>query len=150
MAAQRRIQKELLDIQKEASPNYSISISEANIFLWSGDIIGPIKSPYSSGVFKIKIEFPIDFPFKAPKINFQTKIYHPNIDDDGSICVDILKADMWKPSTKLIDVFATLIDLLENPNPDDPLQPSIAELYKSDQTTFNKNAKDWVKKYCGK
>lgn len=54
-------------------------------------------SPYSGGVFFLSITFPTDYPFKPPKVSFQTKIYHPNINANGSICLDILR-DQWSPA----------------------------------------------------
>jgi ubiquitin-protein ligase len=54
-------------------------------------------SPFSGGVFFLNITFPTDYPFKPPKVSFQTKIYHPNINSNGSICLDILR-DQWSPA----------------------------------------------------
>lgn len=54
-------------------------------------------SPYSGGVFFLAIHFPTDYPFKPPKVNFTTRIYHPNINSNGSICLDILR-DQWSPA----------------------------------------------------
>lgn len=54
-------------------------------------------SPYAGGVFFLAIHFPTDYPFKPPKVNFTTRIYHPNINSNGSICLDILR-DQWSPA----------------------------------------------------
>jgi ubiquitin-protein ligase len=59
--------------------------------------MGPGDSPYSGGVFFLSIHFPTDYPFKPPKVNFTTRIYHPNINSNGSICLDILR-DQWSPA----------------------------------------------------
>jgi hypothetical protein len=59
--------------------------------------MGPSDSPYSGGVFFLAIHFPTDYPFKPPKVNFTTRIYHPNINSNGSICLDILR-DQWSPA----------------------------------------------------
>ena len=56
--------------------------------------------PYSKGAFRIKIEFPAEYPFKPPKITFLTKVYHPNIDEKGQVCLPIISAENWKPATK--------------------------------------------------
>ena len=56
--------------------------------------------PYNKGAFKIEINFPAEYPFKPPKISFKTKIYHPNIDEKGQVCLPIISAENWKPATK--------------------------------------------------
>ena len=50
-----------------------------------------VGTPYEGGVFFLNIHFPNDYPFKPPKLTFSTRIYHPNINSNGSICLDILK-----------------------------------------------------------
>lgn len=75
-------------------------------------------------------------------------MYHPNVDDDGSICIGLLKSEEWKPSTKLRDVLLALRQLMVEPNPDDPLRGDIADIYRKDKKAFEANVKDWIKKYC--
>ncbi|VDN37185.1 unnamed protein product [Gongylonema pulchrum] len=58
------------------------------------------KEPYNKGAFKIAIDFPVEYPFKPPKITFLTKIYHPNVDEKGQVCLPIISPDNWKPATK--------------------------------------------------
>lgn len=56
--------------------------------------------PYDKGAFRIEIIFPAEYPFKPPKITFKTKIYHPNIDEKGQVCLPVISAENWKPATK--------------------------------------------------
>lgn len=76
----------------------------------------------------------------------KTRIYHPNITEEGNICMGILKADQWKPSTRVEDVLRGLHQLLLEPNPDDPLIPAIADQYKNDNASFKKEAQEQTKK----
>lgn len=142
MSATRRIQKELQEIMKD--PISEFSINAENITSWEAVLIGPQNSPYAKGIFNIKIDFPTDYPFKPPTIKFLTKIYHPNIDENGSICMTILKPDSWKPATKMHMVLNQIVLLLNEPNPDDPLETAIAEQFKSDYGKFVSTAKSWV------
>ena len=75
----------------------AILTTAAAQFHWQATIMGPGDSPYSGGVFFLAIHFPTDYPFKPPKVNFTTRIYHPNINSNGSICLDILR-DQWSPA----------------------------------------------------
>mmetsp|Transcript_44751 Transcript_44751/g.59429 ORF Transcript_44751/g.59429 Transcript_44751/m.59429 type:complete len:111 (+) Transcript_44751:131-463(+) len=108
--------------------------------------MGPDDSPYAGGVFFLNIHFPPDYPFKPPKVSFTTKIYHPNINANGSICLDILK-DQWSPALTISKVLLSLSSLLTDPNPDDPLVPEIATLYKNDRSKYEQTAREWTSRF---
>ncbi|KAL2916945.1 hypothetical protein HK105_203377 [Polyrhizophydium stewartii] len=148
MAATKRVAKEYADLTKAPLPNVSVGLDGDDLMNWKGVITGPTGSTYQGGLFRVAIKFPKDYPFKPPKITFRTKIYHPNVDSDGAICLALLKTDIWKPATKISDVLIALAQLLAEPNPDDPLVASIAEQYNQDREKFVKTAKEWVAKYA--
>lgn len=118
-----------------------------DLYHWQASIMGPPDSPYAGGVFFLSIHFPTDYPFKPPKINFTTKIYHPNINGTGSICLDILK-DQWSPALTISKVLLSICSLLTDANPDDPLVPEIAHVYKLDRPKYEATAREWTKKYA--
>uniref|UniRef100_A0A8D1I0H9 Ubiquitin conjugating enzyme E2 D4 n=2 Tax=Sus scrofa TaxID=9823 RepID=A0A8D1I0H9_PIG len=111
-----------------------------DLFHWQATIMGPNDSPYQGGVFFLTIHFPTDYPFKPPKVAFTTKIYHPNINSNGSICLDILRSQ-WSPALTVSKVLLSICSLLCDPNPDDPLVPEIAHTYKADREKY---ASDWT------
>jgi ubiquitin-conjugating enzyme E2 D/E len=147
--ALRRIQKELLDLQKD--PPSHISAGPAgngeDLYKWAGTIMGPADSPYAGGLFKLEIHFPPDYPFKPPKMVFLTKIYHPNIHPNGAICLDILK-DQWSPALTMSKVLLSLTSLLCDPNPKDPLVLDAAQLYERNIEEFNRIAREWTIRYA--
>lgn len=146
--ALKRITKELKDLEKDPPANCSAGpTSSEDLFTWSATIMGPSDSPYQGGVFFLNIKFPSDYPFKPPKVTFTTRIYHPNINANGSICLDILK-DQWSPALTISKVLLSISSLLTDPNPDDPYVPDIANIYKTDRNLYEKNAKEWTKKYA--
>ncbi|GBP85617.1 Ubiquitin-conjugating enzyme E2 T [Eumeta japonica] len=112
---------------------------------------GPKGSPYESGNFKILITIPEQYPFEPPLLKFQTPIYHPNIDKEGRICMDMLKmppTGSWLPTITLETLLVSLQTLLACPNPDDPLMMDIAQKYKYDKEGFIKSAKWHTEKYA--
>ncbi|WVQ96706.1 hypothetical protein IAU59_003813 [Kwoniella sp. CBS 9459] len=144
----RRIQKELSDLMTAPPRGISVVPDEENIQLWQITMIGPSGTPFAKGKFSLTADFSKDYPFKPPVILFKTKMHHPNIDSDGNLCIGLLKTENWKPATKMSGVLQAIYDLLETPNPDDPLVSSIAEQYRTDKKGFDKKAAEYTSKYA--
>mmetsp|Transcript_69423 Transcript_69423/g.140622 ORF Transcript_69423/g.140622 Transcript_69423/m.140622 type:complete len:151 (-) Transcript_69423:84-536(-) len=146
--ALRRITRELKDLAKDPPSNCSAGPYNPNdIFNWQASIIGPPDSPYEYGVFFLQIQFPSEYPYMPPKIKFDTKIYHPNINSHGGICLDILKGQ-WSPALTIQKVLLSILSLLTDPNPEDPLVIDIANIYKHDRKSYNKIAAEWTRRYA--
>ena len=143
----RRIQRELLDLQKDAPENCSAGPRKDNFYIWDAVILGPSDSPYAGGVFKLEIHFPTDYPFKSPKCTFLTKVYHPNVSAHGAICLDILK-DQWSPALTVSKTLLSICSLLTDPNPNDPLVPEIAHIYKTSPDQYAATAREWTLRYA--
>uniref|UniRef100_A0A0D9V3Q1 E2 ubiquitin-conjugating enzyme n=2 Tax=Leersia perrieri TaxID=77586 RepID=A0A0D9V3Q1_9ORYZ len=143
--ASKRIQKELKDLQKDPPTSCSAGPVGEDMFHWQATIMGPSDSPYAGGVFLVTIHFPPDYPFKPPKVAFRTKVFHPNINSNGSICLDILK-DQWSPALTISKVLLSICSLLTDPNPDDPLVPEIAHMYKTDRHKYENTARTWTQR----
>jgi len=146
--ALRRIQREYAEIQQDPPVNCTAGpVSDADFFTWKAMIFGPEDSPYHGGTFHLTIHFPSDYPFKPPIITFNTKIYHPNINAAGNICLDILK-QQWSPVLSISKVLLSILSLLTDANPNDPLDPSAASLYKTDRAAYDAKARDWTNTYA--
>ena len=91
MARKARITKELSMLSSSPPPGAQCWSVGDSVDTLEANIVGPPDTPYSGGVFKLEILIPDRYPFEPPKMRFLTKIYHPNVDDGGRICLDILK-----------------------------------------------------------
>ncbi|KAL9238398.1 hypothetical protein vseg_012826 [Gypsophila vaccaria] len=145
--ASRRILKELKELERDPPSSCSAGPVAEDMFHWQATIYGPNESPYAGGIFLINIHFPPDYPFKPPKVAFKTKVFHPNINSNGSICLDILK-EQWSPALTISKVLLSICSLLTDPNPDDPLVPELAHLYKNDRNKYESMARNWTHKYA--
>lgn len=144
----KRILRELSDLQRDPPSNCSAGpIDTSDIYHWEGTIVGPEDSPYQGGLFILDIVFPVDYPFKSPKVTFKTKIFHPNINANGGICLDILK-DQWSPALSISKVLLSISSLLTDANPSDPLVPEIARIYVQNRALFDKTAREWTQRYA--
>ena len=143
----KRIVKELEELRKDPPANCSAGPLKEDLFVWGASLMGPTDSAYEGGIFALSIKFPPDYPFSAPKVHFNTKIYHPNINSKGAICLDILK-DRWSPALTISKVLLSICSLLTDPNPDDPLVVAVADMYRKNPKEFDKIARYWTRKYA--
>ena len=131
-----RVKTELKEFETDPPTGCSGGLEDIrNLYKWHATIIGPSSSPYSGGIFNLSIDIPDNYPLKPPKIKFVTPILHPNINSTGSICLDILNKN-WSPVLKVSKVLLSISSLLTDPNPDDPLDKPLAELFKKNKEKY--------------
>jgi ubiquitin-conjugating enzyme E2 D/E len=147
MSVLQRLVNEKKDIEKNPPGNLSAGPLNDNMFEWGAVIMGPTETPYEGGVFHLNIHIPSDYPFIPPTFIFKTKIYHPNINSSGHICMDILKSQ-WSPALTISKVLLSICSLLSDPNPNDPLVPEIANELKNCNDKYIKTAKEWTTIYA--
>ena len=140
----RRLQREFDELKKDTK--LQGEMKKNSVYDWDILMKGPPDSPYENGCFWLNITFSADHPFKPPNVHFKTRIYHPNINETGSICIDILK-DKWTPVFSATKIIIALQALLNDPNPHDPLLQDVADLYLNDRDEYNARAKLWTRMY---
>ncbi|CAG5927600.1 unnamed protein product, partial [Menidia menidia] len=129
-------------LMAEPVPGITATPDEGNARYFHVVIAGPQDSPFEGGTFKLELFLPEEYPMAAPKVRFMTKIYHPNVDKLGRICLDILK-DKWSPALQIRTVLLSIQALLSAPNPDDPLANDVAEQWKKNESHAIETGEDW-------
>lgn len=143
----KRIIKETERLLAEPAPGISACPHEDNLRYFDVVMEGPASTPFAGGSFKLELFLPESYPMEAPKVRFLTKIYHPNIDKLGRICLDILK-DKWSPALQIRTVLLSIQALLSAPNPDDPLANDVAQHWKDNEKEAIETAKEWTEKHA--
>ena len=147
MYAKPRILKETLLLSRDPPPGISGSPDPNNYRHFNILLEGPADTPYQGGIFKIELFLPEDYPLVPPKVRFLTKVYHPNIDKVGRICLDILK-DNWSSALNIRTTLLSIQSLLCEPNLDDPLDTQVAEMFKNHIDEAKNTAREWTRLYA--
>ncbi|CAA2935019.1 ubiquitin-conjugating enzyme E2-23 kDa [Olea europaea var. sylvestris] len=138
-----------MDLMKLMMSDYKVEMINDGMQSFYVHFRGPSDSPYHGGVWKVRVELPDAYPYKAPSIGFLNKMYHPNVDEtSGSICLDVIN-QTWSPMFDLVNVFEVFIpQLLLYPNPADPLNREAAALMNRDQTAYEQRVKEYCQRYA--
>ena len=135
--ARKRLMRDFKRLQTDPPAGISGTPSESNIMAWHAVIFGPEDTPWEGGTFKLTIAFSEEYPNKAPVVKFVTKMFHPNVYNDGSICLDILQ-NQWSPIYDVGAILTSIQSLLCDPNPNSPANSEAAALYNENRRAYNK------------
>ncbi|NXC60600.1 UBE2B enzyme, partial [Aleadryas rufinucha] len=143
----------ILRLQEDPPVGVSGAPSENNIMQWNAVIFGPEGTPFEDGklltsvsflilinvasTFKLVIEFSEEYPNKPPTVRFLSKMFHPNVYADGSICLDILQ-NRWSPTYDVSSILTSIQSLLDEPNPNSPANSQAAQLYQENKREYEK------------
>ena len=142
-----RIYRELNSLTSDPICGMTVNPIGGNIRYLKIALDGPPDTPYFGGVFELEMFLPSEYPMAPPHVRFVTKIYHPNIDFVGRICLDILKK-AWSPALQISKIILSIQSLLAEPNFDDPLNNKVAQHWESNKVGALSMAKEWTNKYA--
>eukprot|EP00027_Filamoeba_sp_ATCC50430_P004322 CAMPEP_0168547432 /NCGR_PEP_ID=MMETSP0413-20121227/4032_1 /TAXON_ID=136452 /ORGANISM="Filamoeba nolandi, Strain NC-AS-23-1" /LENGTH=247 /DNA_ID=CAMNT_0008577683 /DNA_START=130 /DNA_END=873 /DNA_ORIENTATION=+ len=137
-AAELRVHKDLSEM--DPIPGTRLDFPDPNNLMTFNLFVTPTDGLYKGAEFKFVITIPQTYPYDPPKAHCETPIYHPNIDWEGHVCLNILRAD-WMPVLNIGAVVFGIVTLFLQPNPDDPLNKEVAQLMLDNRSQFERNVK---------
>jgi ubiquitin-conjugating enzyme E2 T len=149
--ARARLDQELKRMGRDPPHGIGIWPRDDGFAVLDAVIAGPEDSDYVGGEFRLQVTIPEDYPNAPPTVKFLTKIYHPNIDSSGRICLDSLKPHphgTWKPSLNLAIVLTHIRLLMTEPNKDDPLDTQIAEELERQPQMYHEKARKMTAEFA--
>ncbi|KEH31921.1 ubiquitin-conjugating enzyme E2 2 isoform X2 [Medicago truncatula] len=117
-------------------------ISNFSAFLSALDC-SPDDTPWDGGTFKLSLQFSEDYPNKPPTVRFVSRMFHPNIYADGSICLDILQ-NQWSPIYDVAAILTSIQSLLCDPNPNSPANSEAARMFSENKREYNRRVREVV------
>eukprot|EP00562_Extubocellulus_spinifer_P034906 CAMPEP_0178698688 /NCGR_PEP_ID=MMETSP0699-20121125/10665_1 /TAXON_ID=265572 /ORGANISM="Extubocellulus spinifer, Strain CCMP396" /LENGTH=197 /DNA_ID=CAMNT_0020344755 /DNA_START=301 /DNA_END=894 /DNA_ORIENTATION=+ len=132
---------------------------DSNVYDWEVMIMGPDGTIYEGGFFKARLTFPPDFPNLPPTMKFESEMWHPNVYEDGRVCISILHApgedalnaqesaeERWRPILGVEQILISVISMLSDPNDESPANIDAAVQWRNDRAGFKKKVRQCVRK----
>lgn len=143
---EKRLTKEIAILSRDGEWGTASAGVTVTSNIWDLVLFGPMDTPYEGGKFAVEITIPTTYPFQPPGIVFKTRIYHPNINEQGEVCNATVQH--WTPSLTIYKVVQSLIEILKNPNVNDPLVADIADLLKTNEPLYTETARMWTLEFA--
>lgn len=150
--SRKRLIRDFKRLKKDAPDGFTGTPEANNIMKWSAVIFGPEDTSWEGGTFKLTLEFTEEYPNKPPNVRFISKMFHPNIYADGSICLDILQ-NQWSPIYDVSAILTSLQSLLTDPNVNSPANADAARMYSENRREYDRRVRQivqqsWTADWC--
>ena len=126
--------KDLTHMRAILDPFCSVDINAEDVSQWK-IWLKNLPDPYTGGTWLLSVEFPENYPFSPPRVRFVTPIYHCNVNSSGGLCLDVLKNN-WSPALNIFKVVQAILQMLQEPNADDPLDAFKAQVYRDNKPEY--------------
>jgi ubiquitin-conjugating enzyme E2 G1 len=154
------LRRQFIELSRNPPDGVSVGLGEdENIFNWDLLIVGPPETLYEGGFFNAKLQFPADFPNNPPVMTFRTPIWHPNVYEDGTVCISILhppgvdqynqmesSAERWRPILGVESIVISVISMLSDPNDESPANIDAAVMWRNDRAGFKRRVREFVRR----
>jgi len=154
------LKRQLAELNKNPIDLVSVGLTdESNVYDWEILIMGPDGTLYEGGFFKARLVFPPDFPNMPPTMTFVSEMWHPNVYEDGKVCISILHPpgedemnaqesadERWRPILGVEQILISVISMLSDPNDESPANLDAAVQWRKDREGFKKKVRQVVRK----
>ncbi|KAJ1732639.1 Ubiquitin-conjugating enzyme 13 [Coemansia biformis] len=145
------------ELSRNANPSFSVGLADPdNVFEWTVTMFGPPDTYYEGGMFKAVMKFPTNYPYEPPTLRFTSKVWHPNVYDDGRVCISILHSpsedpmgyedisERWSPAQCVETILMSVIMMLSSPNDESPANVDAAKMWREDRTGYKRKVQRCV------
>jgi len=153
------LMRQLKELTKNPVEGFSAGlVDDSNPFKWEVMIMGPPDTPYEGGFFQATMTFPTDYPNLPPDMRFVSEFWHPNVYQDGRVCISILHApgddqygyekssERWRPIHSIESIIVSVIAMIASPNDESPANIDAAKMWRENNAEFNKKVKKCVRR----
>lgn len=140
-------------------PGISVGLVHSSVFEWEVMLMLSEDQDdlYGGGIFRAKLTFPPDYPHSPPTLQFSTPIFHPNVYENGVVCISILHAagedqfgyesaaERWSPIQGPESILLSVISMLGSPNDESPANIEAGKLWREDRKEFKRRVRRCVR-----
>jgi len=154
------LRRQLVELAKNPPDGVSVGlVDDSNVFEWEVMLVGPPNTLFEEGFFKATLTFPSDFPNMPPVMKFKSDMWHPNVYEDGTVCISILHPpgedqfneqesaeERWRPVLGVEQIIISVLSMLSDPNGDSPANIDAAVMFRENKAEFKKRVRRCVRK----
>jgi len=154
------LRRQFRELAKNPPDGISVGLGEEeSLYCWELMIVGPPDTLYEGGFFAAQLKFPKEFPNMPPVMKIKTPIWHPNVYEDGTVCISILHppgedrfnelesaTERWRPILGVESIIISVISMLSDPNDESPANLDAAVMWRNDKTAFKRKVRESVRR----